>query len=62
MGKLATIKISEIRENPVALRTVNRQSEDYLGLVGSMEQSGFFGAITVRKKKDTESGETLEKN
>ena len=57
MGKLATIKISEIRENPVALRTVNRQSEDYLGLVASIEQKGFMGAISVRPQKDAESGE-----
>ncbi len=57
MGKLATVKISEIRENPVALRTVNRENEDYLGLVASMQQRGFMGAITVRKNKDTESGE-----
>lgn len=57
MGKLATVKISEIRENPVALRTVNRQAEDYLGLVGSMQQKGFMGAITVREQTDVESQE-----
>jgi ParB family chromosome partitioning protein len=57
MGKLATVEISKIRENPVALRTVNRQAEDYLGLVASMQQQGFFGAITVRPKKDPESDE-----
>lgn len=57
MGKLAAVKISEIRENPVALRTVNRENEDYLGLVASMQQRGFMGAITVRKNKDPETEE-----
>jgi ParB family chromosome partitioning protein len=57
MGELKAVQISEIRENPVALRTVNRESEDYLGLVASMQQKGFMGAITVRPQKDPESEE-----
>jgi ParB family chromosome partitioning protein len=57
MGELKAVQISEIRENPVALRTVNRESEDYLGLVASMQQRGFMGAITVRPQKDPESEE-----
>ena len=55
MGELKTVQISEIRENPVALRTVNRENEDYLGLVASMQQKGFMGAITVRRRKDAET-------
>lgn len=54
MGEIKTISISEIRENPVALRAVNRNHEDYLGLVDSMKQKGFFGAITGRSKTDEE--------
>lgn len=50
------VKLSSIRENPVALRAVNRESEDYFGLVESIKQRGFLGSITGRKKKD-ESGE-----
>ena len=57
MGNLQSVQLSEIRENPVALRTVNRQSEDYLGLVDSMKNRGFLGAITVREKTDAESGQ-----
>ena len=57
MGELKKVAISQIRENPVALRTVNRESEDYLGLVASIQQKGFMGAITVRPQKDPESGE-----
>jgi len=57
MGKLAVIAIAAIRENPVALRSVNRESEEYLGLVDSIRNKGFLGAITVRSKKDDETGD-----
>ena len=58
LGKLTQVPISEIKENPVALRTVNRESEDYLGLVESIRQKGFMGAIVVRPKTDSETGQT----
>ena len=58
MGELKSIKISDIRENPVALRTVNRESEEYLGLVDSIRVRGFLGAITVRTKNDSETGQS----
>jgi len=58
MGELRSLPVSEIRENPVALRTVNRQGEDYLGLVNSIMSKGFLGAITVRPREDSESGES----
>jgi ParB family chromosome partitioning protein len=54
---LKTVSISQIRENPVALRGVNRESEKYLGLVGSMKKKGFLGTITVREKTDKETQE-----
>jgi len=57
MGDLKQIAISSIRENPVALRTVNRTSEEYQGLVSSIQTKGFLGAITVRPKTDDETGE-----
>lgn len=57
MGDLRKVLISQIRENPVALRTVNRQSEEYLGLVASIREKGFFGAITVRPRVDQETKE-----
>jgi len=52
---LESIALSSIRENPVALRAVNRESEEYRGLVDSIKQKGFLGAITVRKKVDPET-------
>lgn len=55
MGDLRTILLSSIRENPVALRSVNRTSEAYQGLVQSIKQKGFLGAITVRPKTDPET-------
>lgn len=51
------INLSDIRENPVALRQVNKKTEEYLGLVDSIRQRGFMGAITVRRRTTTdESG------
>jgi ParB family chromosome partitioning protein len=54
MGDLKVVSLSDIRENEVALRTVNRESEDYLGLVESIRSKGFIGAISVREKTDDE--------
>lgn len=53
---LRVIDVGKIHENPVALRSVNKESEDYLGLVESIRSKDFFGAITVREKVDPESG------
>jgi len=52
---LEVITLASIRENPVALRSVNRESEEYKGLVDSIKNVGFMGTITVRKKNDPET-------
>lgn len=57
MGDLKTVELKQIRENPVALRQVQRKSEEYLGLVNSIRQKGFMGAITVRAKTDKDTGQ-----
>jgi len=49
---IRTVLLSEIRENPVALRTVNKNSESFLGLVDSIRSKGFLGSITGREKND----------
>lgn len=54
---LFSAPISEIRENPVALRTVDKTSEKFIGLVESIREKGFFGAITVRKQIDAETSQ-----
>ena len=57
MSKVKSVPIAKIRENPVALRTVNRKSEEYLGLIASMKEKGFLGAITGRAKNDEDTSE-----
>lgn len=51
------ITIKDIRENPVALRTVNRESEEYLQLVDSIKQVGVLTAITVRNRTEEVTNE-----
>lgn len=60
MGQLLTVPVANIRENPVALRSLNRQSEEYLGLVDSVRIKGFMGTITVRPGKDEAGVEYYE--
>jgi len=52
MSNIVKVSLSEIRENAVALRSVNKQSEEYLGLVDSIRNLGFFTVPTVRAKND----------
>lgn len=56
--KLKEIKLDLIKENPVALRAVNRQDEGFQGLVDSIRDNGVLNAILVREMKDEETGET----
>lgn len=53
---LKEVAIGLIRENAAALRTVNRKSENYLGLIESMRINGFMGSIVVRVRKDEDTG------
>jgi ParB/RepB/Spo0J family partition protein len=54
LGTLKTIKIADVRENPDALRGVNRTSEKYLGLVESVRNVGILHPINVREIPDRE--------
>ncbi len=56
MQKVAVIKMDEIRENPVALRAVNRESEAYVGLRDSIRIVDILTPISVRERVDEESG------
>lgn len=58
MGKLTQVPLDQIVENEVALRSVKRDSEQYQGLVASMKERGFMGAITARQIK-TPDGKTV---
>jgi ParB/RepB/Spo0J family partition protein len=57
--KLLFIPLKDIRENPVALRTVNRSSEEYVGLVDSIRTNGVLNPILVRECIDPDSKETF---
>jgi len=58
-GQPAMIPLANIRENEVALRSVNRESEQFKGLVDSIRKEGVLCAISVRPMKD-EKGEYFE--
>lgn len=47
--KVAVVKLVNIRENKDALRPVNKESEDYLGLVDSIKAMGVLNPISVRE-------------
>jgi ParB/RepB/Spo0J family partition protein len=53
---LKFLPLSEIRENPSALRPVNKKAEEYTGLVDSIKNVGVMNPITVREMRDTETG------
>lgn len=57
--ELKHIPLNKIRENPVALRNVNRESEEYQGLVDSIRKDGVLNAIVVREIQDPDTKETL---
>src|SRR5262245_6252210 len=51
-GDLKHIKMSDVRENPDALRTVNRSKPSYLELVDSVREVGVLKPINVRIVQD----------
>lgn len=53
------IPISRIRENPVALRTVNRTNESYKEFVDSIRRDGILNPIVVREIRDEKTGEMV---
>lgn len=57
MGKLTTLPTSAIHKNEVALRSVDMESEEFLGIVDSIRTRGFLGVILVREKKDPETSQ-----
>lgn len=56
---LRVISISEIRENPVALRAVNREDEDYIGLRDSIRDVGILSCISVRERSEDVDGQPV---
>lgn len=58
MADLREIPVSLIKQNPSALRAVDRDTEEYKGLVDSVRTRGVMNAIVVRPVTDEVSGET----
>lgn len=54
---LKHVAISSVRENPIALRAVNKKDESYAGLVDSIASVGVLSPITVREMKDPETSQ-----
>lgn len=54
------IDITSIRENPVALRTVNREDEDFIGLCDSIRTVGILNPISVRIQSEEVDGKIIE--
>lgn len=57
--KLLHIPVAQIRENPVALRAVNRQSADYQSLANSIAKDGILNPILVREISSGDDGVQL---
>lgn len=52
MAEIKKILVSQIKENPDALREVDKTTEKYAGLVDSIRDHGVLNSITVRAAKD----------
>lgn len=50
---LRNVPVSAIRENPVALRGVDRESDKYISLRDAVGRMGILNPISVREKTDT---------
>lgn len=53
------IRIEEIRENPVALRAVNLESEEYIGLRDAIRAVGILNPISVRRQTTVVDGNEI---
>lgn len=58
--KVAVVPITAIRENPVALRSVNVESEEFIGLRDSIARQGIIDSISVRRQVETVEGTEVE--
>src|SRR4051812_2835022 len=58
-AKAMTVPLSKIRPSPVALRSVNKQAQDYKELCDSVRQRGVLQSILLRELVDKDTGETI---
>lgn len=61
MSNLKTVALSDIRPNPVALRAVDRESEDFIQLRDSIADPkiGLLNPINVRERSEEVDGESI---
>ncbi len=53
------VDLADIRENPVALRAVNRECEEYIGLRDSIAEAGILNPINVREQNEEIDGKII---
>jgi len=60
MAEVKVVSLLSIRENPVALRGVNTESEEYVGLRDSIARLGVLSPLSVRRRTENVSGSEVE--
>ena len=58
-SELKVVSIDEIRESPVALRNVNIESAEYIGMCDSVRRVGIVSPISARRKTETIDGKEI---
>jgi ParB/RepB/Spo0J family partition protein len=58
--EVKVVALTAIRENPVALRSVDVESEEYVGLRDSIGRSGLLTALSVRRRVEDVDGQVVE--
>lgn len=58
--QVAMVALDKIQENEAALRSVDKQSESFQGLLGSIKEMGVLLAICVSPIKDPETGKATD--
>jgi len=58
--EVKVVPLSSIRENQVALRGVDKEGEDYVGLRDSIARIGIMNPISVRRRTEDVDGTTVE--
>jgi ParB/RepB/Spo0J family partition protein len=56
---LRHMPLALIKPSDVALRSVDKEDEKYIGIVDSIRQFGVINPISVREMKDAETGKTI---
>lgn len=58
-NKLAHVPVSQIRENPAALRQVDKEDSIYIEMLDSVRQNGILKPILISRSYDDKTGQPL---